>query len=55
MFNKNGGLAIKMTPNKQNMIIIINFIVNLSVLVIYAAIKAVHKGETFEITITSDD
>lgn len=34
MFNKNGGLAIKMTPNKQNMIIIINFIVNLSVLVI---------------------
>lgn len=35
--------------------IIINFNVNLSVFVIYAAINAVHKGETLEMTMTSDD
>lgn len=35
--------------------IIINFLVNLSVFVIYAAINAVQSGEILEITITSDD
>lgn len=39
----------------QNKIIIKSFNVNLSVFVIYAAIKAVHKGEIFDNTITSED